>query len=82
LSGINLTPDTILLDADGSLFASVDPSSVVVRTGYEGEEKRLRGLAAQWVTERYVRSSMRRRIATPARCASATCACSIRRPRP
>jgi imidazolonepropionase-like amidohydrolase len=54
LSGINLTPDTILLDADGSLFAIVDPSSVLVRAGYEGEEKRLRGLAAQWVTERYV----------------------------
>jgi len=54
LSGINLTPDTVLLDADGSLFAIVDPSSVLVRSGYEGEEKRLRGLAAKWVTERYV----------------------------
>jgi imidazolonepropionase-like amidohydrolase len=53
LSGINLTPDTILLDAEGRLFASVDPSSVVVRAGYEGEEVRLRGLAAHWITERY-----------------------------
>ncbi len=54
LSGINVTPDIILLDADGRLFASVDPSSVVVRAGYEGEEVRLRALAAGWVTERYV----------------------------
>jgi len=55
LSGINVTPDTILLDANGRLFASIDPSSVIVRAGYEGEEVRLRGLAAQWITERYVR---------------------------
>jgi hypothetical protein len=54
LSGINVTPDTILLDAQGRLFASVDPSEVVVRAGYEGEEVRLRGLAARWITERYV----------------------------
>jgi len=55
LSGINVSPDIILLDAEGRLFASVDPSSVVVRAGYEGEEVRLRGLAARWTTERYVR---------------------------
>ncbi len=54
LSGINLTPDVILLDARGALFAVVDPSSVVVRAGYEGEEQRLRGLAAEWQTQRYV----------------------------
>ncbi len=54
LSGINLTPDTILLDSNGALFAEVDPSSVVVRSGYEGEEQRLRQLAADWSTQRYV----------------------------
>jgi imidazolonepropionase-like amidohydrolase len=53
LTGINLTPDTILLDAQGELFATLDPSSVLVRTGYEGEEVRLRELAASWVTHRY-----------------------------
>ncbi len=55
LSGINVTPDIILLDARGRLFASVDPSAIVVRAGYEAEEVRLRGLAAQWITDRYVR---------------------------
>ncbi|TDR42015.1 imidazolonepropionase-like amidohydrolase [Tahibacter aquaticus] len=54
LSGIDTTPDTMLLDADGTLFATVSPNAIVVRKGYEGEEVRLRKLAADWVTERYV----------------------------
>ena len=54
LSGIDLTPETMLLDAKGALFAAVSPSSVVLRKGYEGEETRLRGLAAAWSTQRYV----------------------------
>ena len=52
--GIDLTPSTILLDAKGDLFANVSPNAVVVRAGYEGEEKRLRDLAAKWETERFV----------------------------
>lgn len=54
LSGIDTTPDTLLLDADGNLFATVSPNALVVRAGYEGEEVRLRQLAADWVTQRYV----------------------------
>ncbi len=54
LSGIQLTPETMLLDAKGDLFATVDPSFIVVRKGYEGEETRLRGLAADWSTRRFV----------------------------
>ena len=54
LSGIDTTPDTLLLEADGSLFATVSPTSIVVREGYEGEEVRLRKLAADWSTERFV----------------------------
>ncbi len=54
LVGINLTPDTILLDAGGNLFASVDSSSIMVRQGYEAEEQRLRALAAVWSTQRLV----------------------------
>lgn len=54
LTGIDTTPETMLLDADGRLFASVSPSSILVREGYEGEEVRLRRLAADWTTERYV----------------------------
>ena len=54
LGGIDTTPETMLLDADGRLFASVSPDGITVRTGYEGEEVRLRGLAANWATARYV----------------------------
>ncbi|WP_313913516.1 amidohydrolase family protein [Tahibacter sp.] len=54
LSGIDTTPDTLLLEADGSLFATVSPTAIVVREGYEGEEVRLRTLAADWSTERFV----------------------------
>jgi imidazolonepropionase-like amidohydrolase len=54
LSGINLTPETILLDEEGQLFASLSPSRIMVRKGYEGEQERLRGLAAKWVTDRSV----------------------------
>ncbi|MEO7431806.1 MAG: amidohydrolase family protein [Dokdonella sp.] len=54
LSGIDTTPETMLLDADGDFFGSVSPNSVVVREGYEGEEVRLRKLAADWSTQRFV----------------------------
>lgn len=54
LVGINLDPETILLDSANNLFADVDASSVLVRAGYEGEEKRLRDMAAQWSSQRFV----------------------------
>ena len=53
LSGIQTDPETMLLDAQGKLFASVSPEAVVVREGYEGEEVRLRKLAADWSTQRF-----------------------------
>jgi len=52
LTGIDMTPSTVLLDRDGGLFAFVTPSFIVVREGHESEEERLRGLAATWATER------------------------------
>jgi len=54
LIGINLDPDTILLDANGNLFALVDSTAILVRAGYEGEERRLRQLAADWSTQRFI----------------------------
>jgi hypothetical protein len=54
LSGIDLTPETMLLDAKRALFASVGPGFIFVRKGYEGEEQRLRKLAADWSTQRFV----------------------------
>ncbi len=61
LSGIQTDPDVMLLDADGNLFASVSPEAVVVREGYEGEEVRLRKLAADWSTERF--ATMQKEVA-------------------
>ncbi|HZE44547.1 MAG TPA: amidohydrolase family protein [Steroidobacteraceae bacterium] len=55
LIGINLDPETILLDANNNLFADVDASSILVRAGYEGEQKRLRELAAAWSSQRFVK---------------------------
>ena len=54
IGGIDTTPETILLDAKGDLFASVSPRQVIVRAGYEGEAERLKTLAAQWATDRFV----------------------------
>jgi hypothetical protein len=55
LIGINLDPETILLDANNNLFAEVDASSILVRAGYEGEQTRLRELAAAWSSQRFVK---------------------------
>jgi hypothetical protein len=55
LIGINLDPEIILLDSANNLFADVDASSILVRTGYESEEQRLRGLAAGWSSQRFVK---------------------------
>jgi imidazolonepropionase-like amidohydrolase len=54
LTGVDLTPTTMLIDANGDLFAEVSPNAVIVRKGYEGEQTRLRKLAADWSTERFV----------------------------
>jgi imidazolonepropionase-like amidohydrolase len=59
LSGIDLTPETILLDRNGELFAVLGsrgvPSGIIlVRAGYEGEEQRLRKLAGDWSNERLI----------------------------
>jgi imidazolonepropionase-like amidohydrolase len=54
IMGIDTGPSTILLAADNRLFASVSPNAIVIRAGYEAEEKRLRDLAATWETERFV----------------------------
>ena len=54
LGGIETTPDTILLDANNEMFAAISPRQVIVRAGYEGEAERLKTLAAQWSTDRFV----------------------------
>ena len=59
ISGIDLTPDTVLLDPQGALFAVVNPSFIFVRAGYEGEEARLRKLAADWSSQRLIQIERR-----------------------
>jgi len=53
LTGIDLSPSILLLDTQGNLFADVNPSFVLIRTGFEAEDARLRHLAADWTTERF-----------------------------
>ncbi len=69
IRGIDTTPSTILLDEQNALFAYVSPNFVIVRAGYESEEKRLRDLAARWETERFVEIEKRvgHRYGTPVR---------------
>ncbi len=55
LIGIDLDPEIILLDSANNLFADVDASSILVRAGYEGEEKRLRDMSAAWSSQRFVK---------------------------
>ena len=54
LTGIDLNPTFLLLDAKGDLFAQVSANSIVIRKGYEAEQVRLRKLAAGWSTTRLV----------------------------
>jgi Amidohydrolase family len=61
LIGIDLDPETVLMDSANNLFADVNASSIVVRAGYEGEEQRLRGLAAAWESQRF--SKIEREVA-------------------
>jgi imidazolonepropionase-like amidohydrolase len=61
LTGIDLTPESLILDPKGDLFAVAEPFFVLVRKGYEGEQNRLMTLAAKWSTERY--SSIEKTVA-------------------
>ena len=53
LSGLELNPSYLLLDEKQALFAYITPTFVIVRKGFEGEEARLRGIAAQLSTTRF-----------------------------
>ena len=48
LSGLDLMPVTVVLDADGNLLARGIGRAALVREGLEGEERRLRDLTANW----------------------------------
>ncbi len=52
ISGLEYAPDYVLLDEEGAMFAVISPSTIVVRKGFEGEQVRLRELAADLSTQR------------------------------
>jgi imidazolonepropionase-like amidohydrolase len=52
LAGIDLTPVTLLLDNDNRLIALPSAGGGITRAGFEGENPRLRELAAKWQGER------------------------------
>jgi imidazolonepropionase-like amidohydrolase len=54
ITGIETDPQTILLDQKGDLFGYLGTTQVTVRAGYEREAERLKTLAAQWSTDRFV----------------------------
>lgn len=54
ISGIETTPDSVLLDAQGQMFGYVTPRIAVIRAGYEAEADRLMKLSATWSTDRFV----------------------------
>ena len=53
LSGLDLDPSYLLLDQNKALFAVISPNSVVIRKGFEGEDERLRKLAATMGQQRF-----------------------------
>ncbi len=53
LSGIDLNPSYFALDESGLLFASMSENFALIRSGFEGEEKRLRDLSAEYGTRRF-----------------------------
>lgn len=53
VSGLDLDPEDVLLDAAGDMFGYVTPNFAILRAGYEGEQTRLREIAAKWSTDRF-----------------------------
>jgi hypothetical protein len=69
LSGLDLNPSYLLLDADKALFAVLSSRGVVIRKGYEAEEPRLREMAAKMGEQRFeaLQAQMAHNYAAPVR---------------
>ncbi|NNE40441.1 MAG: amidohydrolase family protein [Marinicaulis sp.] len=69
ISGADLNPDYFILDYDNLFFAYISPRFIVIREGFEAEEKRLRDLAAKYNADRYedIQSRFARQYAEPVR---------------
>jgi len=53
LSGAYINPSYFIADSDQRLFAVISPSFVIVRKGFEAQEKELRAYAEKYSTERF-----------------------------
>jgi imidazolonepropionase-like amidohydrolase len=69
LSGIDLNPSYFALDESGALFASMSESFALIRSGFEGEEKRLRDLSGEYATRRFesIQENVTRTFENPVR---------------
>ncbi len=61
LTGVDLDPTYFILDEKEQFFAMIDSKFIIIREGYEGEEKDLRLLAEKYSAERY--ESLQKRFA-------------------
>ena len=53
ISGADLNPSYFIADSDQRLFAVISPRFVIVREGFEAQEKELRAYAEKYSTERF-----------------------------
>lgn len=53
INGIGLSPETVLLDEQGRMFAQLSTGSIVIRKGFEQHASELNAIAAQRATERF-----------------------------
>ncbi|KXN98984.1 amidohydrolase [Aequorivita aquimaris] len=53
LSGIGLNPRYFILDGKDQFFAMISPKFIIIRSGYENEERRMRLLAEKYSAQRF-----------------------------
>ena len=53
MSGADMNPSYFIADSERRLFAVISPSFVIVRQGFEGQEKELRAYAEKYSTQRF-----------------------------
>src|SRR5690606_13047778 len=53
LSGVDLDPTYFILDEKEQFFAMIAPTFIIIREGYESEEKEMRMLAEKYSAQRY-----------------------------
>lgn len=53
LSGVDLDPTYFILDEKDQFFAMIDSKFIIIREGYESEEKEMRLLAEKYSAQRY-----------------------------